>query len=93
MPKKRARIGIVRVNAIVFAGYKYNVALCGVHGQVPHIKRFRIHFSVRGKDKEFPKRIHGDVARVQDCLIQVLTGAGVVIVIGQDILCGARNCV
>ena len=91
MPKKPARIGIVGVNAIVFAGYKYNVARCGVHGQVRHIKRFRIHFSVRGKDKEFPKRIHVDIARVQDRLIQVLTGAGIVIVIGQDILCGARN--
>ena len=54
MPKKPARIGIVGVNAIVFAGYKYNVARCGIHAQVRHIKGFRIHFSVRGKDEGFP---------------------------------------
>ena len=84
MPEGTSAIRIKRVHAVVFGGHIHHV-VCALPGYIHarHIQRLTIDLPIHRIGKQFAKLRLIHIACAQRRLIQILSRAGVVVVVGE----------
>src|SRR5713101_6901739 len=77
-------IGIERVNAVVLGCDIHDVARLSADGKIWHIQGLGVNLTVHGAPKQFSKTAHVHARRVEGALVEVLTGACRVVMLGED---------
>ena len=92
LPELRSGVSIESVNAIVLRGdEKHIVGALGGNGHRRGIEWLRVNFAIHGDLEDLSELCRVYVARRQNRLIQILAGASIVIVVGQNILRAQRS--
>jgi hypothetical protein len=90
-PERGARVGVERVDHVVFGGDEDNVVRRAGDAEVRKIERLGVHFA---SDREFAEEAEGsgvDVGSGEDGFVGIEAAAGEVVFVGGDIDAGGLN--
>ncbi len=77
-------IGVKGVKAVVLGGDVEHIMDALGYGQGRNVERLGVHLAVHGDRRQFAERRLLHICRGQGGLLQILTGAGVVVMPSED---------
>ncbi len=91
LPQLRESVRVEGVHEIVFRGHEYDVVSGSRDAKIRNVERLGIRKACHRQKPELAKETGVNVERGENRLVQILAGAPIIVVVGEDRLVGRRR--